>query len=1029
MTPLKPFQGATVDAAVRVLMAERGPKRFLVADEVGLGKTVVAQHVIARMMEETSRPLRVFYVCSNLTIAAQNRRNLLKVLPTAAEREEASCNVDRLTLLPAEDPPKHKRLHLYTLTPDTSIPMRQGRRRDGRQEERALIFVLLEAICQPLADELGERFFRRNAGDYWKDWVKYQRGKATDSHLQTVFRNSVRKEFGLNEKEWLSTKVRAVLEEHDELEIIARFRNALAAGALDNIHPDLVIFDEFQRFRDLTQDRDDVEDDIEDIEALNAAQRVIRLLQGGEGSGTALLLLSATPYSLYSRRWEDAAGKSHHAEFFELVQFLNGSGSRGKVKRNVCEEAFSEFAAELHKGEFDAERAIEARSRIESVLRPVMSRTERSLLNWRESGYETRAQPAPIVEADLKVFRHFAHSLALEHRCDSVTYWNSIPLPMQTMGSRYVVWEKSVNASASGIPALSQSKRDGYQAFNVWPHPRLRALMDLVPSKGLSVPWVAPSLPWWKPGGAWRRDEAALGKVLVFSRFRAVPQAVAAALSYDMECRTVGSGGVRYADVSKRRLLTATGKRYPILAMFHPSPFFCTHTDPLTTGREGRAAILDGVRRQLVSALGNIGIEVKREGGRPRPSWALIAQIDSKAGNGSRIASGWRSIHSENSRRVLPEDEESGELAGGLGNLISEWENESRKDLEFVTSRELEELALYAMSAPGVVFARALSRHWAGATDAGNYKKLLFATWNGLRTYLDQRWFMRALGAHEKNYLKVLQRAVLEGNFEAVLDEYFWYLADVQGLIDEEIYKEFMSATQLHSGDVRFHDLADREKHFTVRCHAAMPFIDGKATFSEGGKTVERPLRTDEMRRAFNSPFMPHVLVTTSVGQEGLDFHPWCRTLVHWDLSSNPVDVEQREGRIQRYAGLTVRRQLAEKLGSEALNVSRKDARTSPWRVVADMAEKRFQDESGLAPWWTFGDADIERYVLDVPTSEQRQRLLDLKEQRFLYRLALGQPNQEDFLDLLRRNPSISKDKLLEVIPRLSAWSKVKSGT
>ena len=108
--------------------------------------------------------------------------------------------------------------------------------------------------------------------------------------------------------------------------------------------------------------------------------------------------------------------------------------------------------------------------------------------------------------------------------------------------------------------------------------------------------------------------------------------------------------------------------------------------------------------------------------------------------------------------------------------------------------------------------------------------------------------------------------------------------------------------------------------------------------------------------------------------------------------------------------------------------MSRKDARTSPWRVVADLAEKRFQDQSGLAPWWSFGDADIERYVLDVPTSEQRQRLLDLKEQRFLYRLALGQPNQEDFLDLLRRNPSISKDKLLEVIPRLSAWSKVKSG-
>lgn len=224
----------------------------------------------------------------------------------------------------------------------------------------------------------------------------------------------------------------------------------------------------------------------------------------------------------------------------------------------------------------------------------------------------------------------------------------------------------------------------------------------------------------------------------------------------------------------------------------------------------------------------------------------------------------------------------------------------------------------------------------------------------------------------------------------------------------------------------RVHDLADREKHFTVRCHTAMPFIDGKVTSSEAGKAVERPLRTDEMRRAFNSPFMPHVLVTTSVGQEGLDFHPWCKTLVHWDISNNPVDIEQREGRIQRYAGLAVRRELAKQLGNEALKESVDKERSSPWREVADLAEKRFNDESGLAPWWSFGGANIDRYVLDVPTSEQRQRLLDLKEQRFLYRLALGQPNQEDFVDLLRRNPAISNEALIELIPRLSAWAVAK---
>ena len=31
-------------------------------------------------------------------------------------------------------------------------------------------------------------------------------------------------------------------------------------------------------------------------------------------------------------------------------------------------------------------------------------------------------------------------------------------------------------------------------------------------------------------------------------------------------------------------------------------------------------------------------------------------------------------------------------------------------------------------------------------------------------------------------------------------------------------------------------------------------------------------------------------------------------TLVHWDLCRNPVDLEQREGRIQRFGGLAIRR-------------------------------------------------------------------------------------------------------------------------
>lgn len=56
----------------------------------------------------------------------------------------------------------------------------------------------------------------------------------------------------------------------------------------------------------------------------------------------------------------------------------------------------------------------------------------------------------------------------------------------------------------------------------------------------------------------------------------------------------------------------------------------------------------------------------------------------------------------------------------------------------------------------------------------------------------------------------------------------------------------------------------------------------------------------DEVCRSFNTPFWPYVLTTTSIGQEALDFHRWRSHVVHWDLSSNPLDLEQRKGRIQR---------------------------------------------------------------------------------------------------------------------------------
>ena len=55
-------------------------RRFLVADEVGLGKTLVARGVIARTIDhlwnevsrDKERRIDVIYICSNADIARQN---------------------------------------------------------------------------------------------------------------------------------------------------------------------------------------------------------------------------------------------------------------------------------------------------------------------------------------------------------------------------------------------------------------------------------------------------------------------------------------------------------------------------------------------------------------------------------------------------------------------------------------------------------------------------------------------------------------------------------------------------------------------------------------------------------------------------------------------------------------------------------------------------------------------------------------------------------------------------------------------
>ncbi|WP_437997958.1 C-terminal helicase domain-containing protein [Sorangium sp. So ce185] len=61
-----------------------------------------------------------------------------------------------------------------------------------------------------------------------------------------------------------------------------------------------------------------------------------------------------------------------------------------------------------------------------------------------------------------------------------------------------------------------------------------------------------------------------------------------------------------------------------------------------------------------------------------------------------------------------------------------------------------------------------------------------------------------------------------------------------------------------------------------------------------------------EMRREnFNRPYAPLVLLTSRVGEEGIDLQQHTRYILHYDVEWNPAKMEQREGRVDREARKT----------------------------------------------------------------------------------------------------------------------------
>jgi hypothetical protein len=507
------------------------------------------------------------------------------------QRKAATATPDRLSLIAVVKRAANPVL-IYALTPATSFPGARARLTGGRKEERAFLKVLLERTYPTFARDLDPDILRLSARGSW-DWAVADaetRLTPMPPHLHQRFREALAAEFGEPVRAMLDLAVHGDTDRKIKAlkptTFVGRLRRALALATLRHQPPDLVILDEFQRYRQILDEKD--------------TDPLLRALLEPEGStAPAILLLSATPYRLLTTRWEEARGALAHAQLLELIEFLAGPDVRERAKTLFSDfgDKLRDIAAQADMGrpELNVEvaQAAKLRDELRGLLTPVMSRTERDSVASVDPLAGTQFLDADPSPEDFQVYRHLVDSFPEQMRYEALPYWSSVPLPAQSLGPRYAAWKRAKIKAAPKLTRMTRERRNRLSAPTAWPDAKLRALSSVTPTNMLSLPWVGPSLPWWPLGGGWK-GPAADPKVLMFSRFRATPPSVAALLSFGVEAQCLPKNHGGYEKAYRRRRFKLAAVPGPVMAAFHPSPWLIRNTNPLVKA----GATLSAVRKE-----------------------------------------------------------------------------------------------------------------------------------------------------------------------------------------------------------------------------------------------------------------------------------------------------------------------------------------------------------------------------------------------------------------------------------------------
>ena len=1041
---LKGFQRAAAHHAFeRLFTGEGSSGRFLVADEVGLGKTLIARGIMALAIDhmwDTVERIDMIYICSNASIARQNVRRL---------GFGALAAVERVTLLPvtAHDLEGSK-LNFVAVTPGTSFELSSSL---GIAKERRLLYHMMQALW-PVQGTGPMNFLQgtsRNR-DWWRESLKLFLDRNTiSSELQARFHRTL-EEADCEERASGECGLRARWEEacksfqhyrrkwprelrRTRRYLIAELRSLLAKSCIGALEPDLIILDEFQRFKHLLEPR-------EGDEAAELARMLFEWQDESTDAQARVLLLSATPYKMYTLA-QEAEEDDHYADFLRTVAFLQGDERQTQAFEQLL-IGYRRELFQLAEGAAEGVRTI-CRS-IEKELRLVMSRTERTLASGKRDGMLRTVPPRglQLSPRDLVDFVRVKRVGREIGNGQVLNYWKSAPYLLSFLEGYQLDrnLEQAVDAPATGemLGGLLDAARASFvdpadiERYKVVDpaNARLRSLLtDMVDTELWRCLWLPPSNASYQPCGVYE-STVGMTKRLVFSAWGVVPRVISALVSYEVE-RLAFTGEDRQVQNTpeareRRRPLLRFSRSdgrlagMPVLGLIYPSSRLAELGD--LREREGalltRDEAIGRVQERIEEALQRLPAYAASAGAEDESwYWAAPILLDLQGKGSEQALDWWEDCGLASSWGNETESAADGgsDGEGGWASHFAEARALVRGDLELGRPPDdlASLLARLAIAGPGVAALRALWRVLPGADLFQPELRLAAARigW-GFRSLFNRPEATAIIRGPERKvpmWRMALDYAV-DGCLGDVLDEYVHVLRELEGLFSASIAEAadgiaaaVLEATTLRTTQTTYRVLEEEEgspvfQRRRFRGHYALRF--GAEKTEEDAQAQ----RVDQVRTAFNSPFWPFVLASTSVGQEGLDFHAYCHAVVHWNLPANPVDLEQREGRVHRFKGHAVRKNAALAHGAEERQFP---SDRDPWAALFERARAETRDDrGGLLPYWVYECEDgfqVERYVPALPYSRDQLRYEALQRSLAVYRMVFGQPRQDDLLAFLMK--------------------------